>query len=183
MATKVKTITPKKLNVQAMQAELVKIMSRVADTLEEDFKDTTKHWDHKVSFDKHTQVTGSRIVAEVQTDDEIYGYVVLGTRPHVIEPKKAGGVLAFPSAFSPKTTPGSLATSAGSKGGPTVISRGVFHPGNKPRNLHKLIAEKRARWFRDFEVAQDVARLIGVERAGVGAVDAGDDLAPRLRLQ
>jgi hypothetical protein len=79
------------------------------------------------------------------TDDDIYGYVSKGTKAHVIRARK-GGRLAFgPS--TPKTRPGSLTGSAGSRGPVDTFRRQVHHPGTKARRFDKLAAEElRATW-------------------------------------
>jgi HK97 gp10 family phage protein len=71
------------------------------------------------------------------------GYVEFGTRPHVIRPRKAGGVLVF------------------TVGGQKVFARKVNHPGTRPHpyvmpaftswvdSLGTMAAEANVRTFRD----------------------------------
>ena len=83
----------------------------------------------------------------VDTDDEIYGYVSGGTRPHAIRPKRRGGVLAFKGKYRAKTRPGVLGSFAGGSSGDAVFTQAVQHPGTQARNFDKLIFEKRKIWY------------------------------------
>lgn len=67
-------------------------------------------------------------------------------RKYTITPKKKGGVLAFPSLYTPRTRPGAGGQykGAGKSSGPTVFAASVEHPGIKPRPFPKVIA----RWAR-----------------------------------
>jgi hypothetical protein len=55
--------------------------------------------------------------------------VEFGSRPHVIRPKRAGGVLAWPASESGRRLSGRRRTNAG----PMVIARKVNHPGTRPQ--------------------------------------------------
>jgi len=138
---KVKPIHPSKLNLPAMQQELEDEANSIADDIMLDFLLTTGTWEHDVKFEKIVQVGPDSIEILVDTDDEIYGYVNNGTRPHVILPKKEGGVLAFPSAYSAKTTPGIASSHAGGSSGETVFAKGVLHPGTEARKFDEIISK------------------------------------------
>jgi hypothetical protein len=103
-----------------------------------DFKTTAATWDHTPDFAIETPSDDERIVG---TDDEIYGYVEGGTRPHVIQ-AKAGGVLAFGPGAKAKTRPRVIGSGSGSKGGATVFRPRVNHPGTDAREFSVVIAEK-----------------------------------------
>jgi hypothetical protein len=108
-----------------------------------DFLGTTRTWQNRPEFQTLVEVKGQTVTVLVGTDDRIYRYVDLGTRPHPIFPKKPGGVLAWPGAFTPKTTPGSLKSGAGSSGGDTVFAAYVLrHPGTAPRGFSEMIEKK-----------------------------------------
>src|SRR5262245_50309875 len=103
-----------------------------------DFKVTTQTWQHQPAFDTRAPDAATRTV---QTDDEIYGYVSGGTKPHVIVAK--GKSLAFPGAgFRPKSRPGAIRSNQGSKGKGVVFRKRVQHPGSKAREFDKAIAKK-----------------------------------------
>ena len=134
-----KQIKPQRLLVEAMRAALEAAANQAADEIEVDFQKTTASWTNKPIFEKLVDL-GPPITVLVGTDDEIYGYVDLGTRPHVIRPKRAKA-LRFQSGYVAKTTPGVIGSSAGGPFGDTVFSRGVNHPGTKARNFSKGITE------------------------------------------
>lgn len=103
-----------------------------------DFKVTTATWSTPVAFAKQTPSADRRIV---RTDNEIYGFVNEGTRPHVIVAH--GKALAFPGGgFRPKSRPGYIGADAGSKGKGTTFRKQVNHPGSKARGFDTAIAEK-----------------------------------------
>lgn len=62
-----------------------------------------------------------------------------GTPPHVIAPKKEGGLLVFPSIYSAGSRPGSLRTTPGVESGPLRFAREVNHPGIEPRGWTEML--------------------------------------------
>jgi hypothetical protein len=141
----VKLIIPKKLiaDPKRLARALTNAMNGVAKDVQVDFKTTTQNWQHAVDFPIESPSDYRRTIS---TDDAIYGYVNDGTRPHRIAPK-GGGVLRFNTPFQAKTVPGQIMSGPGSAGGSEVFSRGVNHPGTKPRNFDKTIKEK---WDKQF---------------------------------
>ena len=160
-----KTIKPKALNANAMRSVLLTGMRKMAPQIKKEFESTTKTWKHKPRFEwvVNTKPSGPEIL--VGTDDEIYRYVNEGTRPHDIwagayTGKSDKKTLAFPSAFTPKTTPGSLKSGPGSSGGDTVFTPMVHHPGTKARDFTGQIKKIWApRFKREMEaVMRDVRK-------------------------
>ncbi len=141
-----KLILPKKLVADPVKLTraLTNALNGVAKDIQIDFKVTTQTWDHKVDFPIQQPSAYRRIVA---TDDEIYGYVNDGTRPHRILPK--GKMLRFNTPFRPKTLPNKIMSGPGSKGTAVVFSRGVNHPGTKARKFDVAIKDK---WDKEFGV-------------------------------
>jgi hypothetical protein len=140
-----KAIHPKKkFDAKAVMATLEEAFNEASKEALLDFELTTATWNHQVKFDREVTSDQSRIRFFVGTDDEIYFYVFnkAGTKPHIIRAKRAK-VLVFPSAFTPKTTPGKITASRGSKGGPTVITPQVMHPGTKSRYPTIITIRKR----------------------------------------
>lgn len=141
-----KLILPKKLvaDPAKLSRALTNALNGVAKDIQVDFMVTTQTWEHKVPF--LIQVLGAyrRIVA---TDDEIYGYVNDGTRPHRIRPK--GKMLRFNTPFKPKTLPSKIMSGPGGKGTSEVFSREVNHPGTKARKFDVAIKDK---WDKEFAV-------------------------------
>ncbi len=103
-----------------------------------DFDVTTQTWKHRPEFtiDKGE---GRRTVA---TDDEVYGYIDDGTRPHIITAKSPNKPLTFGVGGSPKTAPRVIGSRAGTKGGTPVRAQVVHHPGSAPRDFSETIARK-----------------------------------------
>lgn len=112
----------------------------------DDFKRTTKTWKHKPTFsakvDYGASVGGVRI--QVATDDPIYGYVDLGTKPHIIKPRKKGYPLKFQTGGQPKTEPEVILSVPGRVGKNTARAMVVHHPGTKARKFTKVIANSSA---------------------------------------
>lgn len=115
-------------------------MREAAEAVKADAEKSTATWKHKVNF--IIQQDGPNFI--IATNDEIYGYVDEGTKPHVIVPKR-GRVLRFAAGGRPKTTPGKLTSGSGSAGGDIVFTPRVNHPGTKARLFTKQLAE---RWRR-----------------------------------
>lgn len=103
-----------------------------------DLSVTTQTWSHRPDFTIETS-PGSRIVA---TDDEVYGYVDEGTRPHIIIASSPFRPLVFGVGGSPKTTPRVIGSRAGKKGGTTVRALVVHHPGTAAREFTDEIRDK-----------------------------------------
>lgn len=107
-----------------------------------DYRRVTNTWHHKPDFEQVIDVDGDEVQLLIGTDDEIFGYVDQGTRPHIIMPKKPGGRLAFQSGYRAKTVPGTLKSFSGGKFGPKVVRPWVMHPGTKARRFTQMIRDK-----------------------------------------
>ncbi len=152
----IKEIKPSKLRVDALRLELLNEMRKVGTDVKKDYEKTTRTWKHKPKFEVSVSLKPPGPTLIVETDDEIYGYVDKGTKPHLIfagiyTGKSSKKALAFPSKFSPKTKPGVIGSSSGSSGGPTVFRPYVQHPGSKPRGFEEAIGKiwtpKYKRWM------------------------------------
>lgn len=148
MAAGLTAIRPRKLPIYPEKDTLAAISTALEHTGKDlivDFKKTTSTWSHKPDFrilESSGRIGGRFTSIEVGTDDPIFIYVDLGTKPHVIRAKQ-GRVLAFKTGFIAKTRPNRLLAQSGRAGaGPTVYARQVKHPGNKARNFSKMIQTK-----------------------------------------
>lgn len=149
----VKEIKPGKFNQSAIFKALEDEAKNIANDIELEYTLATATWKTQIKFEKLIQVGPSAIEVFVGTDNEIFRYVDKGTKPHKIYPKHAKA-LAFPSMFTPKSTPGVLVSGPGYSGGPTVFSQGVNHPGTKARKISQQIAKMyRAKFKRRMEAA------------------------------
>lgn len=134
-----KAVLPKKFNERAFRDAIESMAEAAANDIHGNFQTTVATWKHKVQFEKTVTFDPKQIRILVATDDEIYAYVVLGTKRHVIRPKRAK-VLAFPSAFRAKTIPNKpFVVSIGMTGEKKVFAKEVNHPGTKARNFDKVI--------------------------------------------
>lgn len=158
----VKPIKPSKFNDQAIYAALAAEAEKCANDMLLDFELTTATWDHQVKFEKEVQVGPKSIEILVGTDDEIYGYVDKGTRPHDIYPRNAR-VLAFPSGYAAKTRPGVPSSNSGGPSGSTVFAAFVHHPGTEPRNFDIIIQKD---WQPKFQKRMQAAMQAGAKASG-----------------
>lgn len=133
-----KGIKPRKLNDKAMLKKLLDEAISIANDIELDFGLTVGTWERDVEFRKIISIEKKGIAIFVGSDDEIYGYVSGGTKPHIILPVNAAA-LAFKSGYRAKTVVGQAVARQGGAFGPTIFSAGVIHPGNEPREFEKLI--------------------------------------------
>ena len=136
-----------KLNHRELDAAINQALKEFQEVAIAAHEETTENWEHKVVFrakrmDFPEKSVQPGVAVRVWTDDEIWRYVDEGTKPHEIRPKKAGGVLAFPSMFKAKTQPQSLKSGAGASGGPVVVTQAVQHPGTKARNFSAMLQRK-----------------------------------------
>ena len=160
-----RAIKPGAFNLKALEKEIRDAQRTWMTKVVKEYQGTTKHWKHRVAFTGRMSERGMVTTVEVGTDDEIYGYVDEGTKPHTIRPKRPGGVLAFPSVSAPKTKPGSLKSGAGKSGGPTVFTREVHHPGTKARKFSKQI-KKKMEPVLEADIQNAMGR--GVKKSGYG---------------
>lgn len=154
-------IIPKHIfRLPLVRAELLQEMGRQLDIIDRMYGATYRTWNHKPQFKKKFRSTRSKIVGEVTTIDVIYFWADDGTRRHVILPRR-NNPLAFPASFRPKTRPKTIGSGSGFRGGGTVFSERVVHPGQKPRNFTKTIVDRRLKFYAP-QMQRAVAR--GVKR-------------------
>ena len=154
----VKTIKPGRFKGDPMNRILRNQLRKVGNTIiREDYGAITKNWEeeNKPKIKLHTHLTARTPSPsiEIEVTGRVWNYVEEGTKPHAIfagiyTGKSKKKSLAFPSMFSPKTTPGVIGSKAGKRGGTTVFTPFVWHPGTEPRHFHKAIVKKRRPWFK-----------------------------------
>lgn len=134
--------------IDTVRLELLNTLRRSGTRIKRDFRKTTATWKRKPKFE--TKVSLRRAAAEggvaVTTNDEIFGYVDAGTKPHPIVARRAR-VLRFNSRFAPKTRPGFVGSFRGDSSGPLVFRRSVMHPGTRARRFSEAIAQLALQWF------------------------------------
>ncbi len=124
-----------------------------AKAVQVDFKVTTRTWKHQPDFT--ITHAGMNPVWDISTNDEIYGYVSQGTRPHVIKPRNARILVFKQGGFRAKSRPGFIGSNAGSPAtGETRIAKVVHHPGTEAREFAQTIANKwKVEWPRQLQRA------------------------------
>jgi len=167
MAILFKQLKPSTLRQDRMRLALLNGMRAVGRDMRKDYERTTKTWDHKPKFEMLISLVGGPTVL-VATDDEIYGYVDEGTKPHTIfagayTGKSDKKVLAFPGTFSAKTIPGVLDSRPGRRGGATILRPYIRHPGSKARRFTKTIEKIWKPKFKRYmeQTMRDVRRASG----------------------
>jgi hypothetical protein len=144
MALLFKQLKPSTLRQDKMRLALLNGMRVVGRDVRKDYKRTTKTWEHQPEFEIVISLAGGGPTALVATDDEIYRYVDEGTKKHLIwagiyTGKSDKKTLRFPGTFSAKTIPGVLDSRPGRRGGETVHTPYVQHPGSKARRFTRTI--------------------------------------------
>ena len=163
MTTLIKSIKPQRFNEEALRREFRNALKRVGRVVKNDYEAIVANWDNKPTFKVSTHVT-KRLPSpsvEVWTTDTPFVWVNMGTAGRrrgtgqtyeiwagVYTGKSDKTTLAFPSAFTPKTQPGSLESGSGSSGGEMAFAPMVNHPGVRPRRFDKQIKQKREKWRR-----------------------------------
>jgi len=153
-----KPISPKKLNISGLRAEIEKQAKPYADGVKRDFESTFSTWsqDSKPKLNVKTNINLNGAVSiEVDVVGEIYTFVHEGTKPHEIKAKNAKR-LRFTSNYNAKTVIGQIKSQSGGASGEILYRQRVFHPGFKGRNFSKLIMTKwRQPFFKAMQRALD----------------------------
>ena len=134
-------------------------MMSIARDAQEDFEKTVVTWKNKPAF----YIDERPRSYVVETDDEIYGFVDKGTKPHKIEPVNANA-LAFQGGYQAKTTPRVIASRPGGPSGSVVFAASVQHPGTEARGFTKIIL---TRWQKQVEPRMRAALKGGIEAVGL----------------
>ena len=164
-AVQIKVIKPQRFKDEAFKRAMEAAAKEAAKAMEADFDKTVATWDNKPDFEKIVSVDPN-VEILVGTDDEIYGYVNDGTRPHPIFPVRAKA-LSFQwggkGSYKAKTKPRVIGSTPGGPSGPRVSRPYVQHPGTKARKFDETIEKKwRAPFKRRMEKAMsDAAKASG----------------------
>lgn len=138
-----KAIKPSKMPTGEEYAKVMeKAVYKAAGLVLRDLQSTTRTWKHKPLFDVTITQEGGNYSVTAGTDDEIYGYVNDGTKPHAIKPKRSR-YLRFSSGYKAKTRVGIIGSVNGGSFGSDVFSKGVLHPGFPGRKFTEKIAQRR----------------------------------------
>lgn len=160
---KVTAILPKHnpFDIERMRKAIENAGKESAKAVEVDFNVTTRTWNHKPDFKiRHQQYIA---IWEISTDDEVYGYVDAGTRPHIIKVKNARFLHFYRTGFRAKSRAGWIGSNKGKAANKDeTFVKSVSHPGNQPRNFAKTIQKKWAtEWPRQLARAIRAAAAYG----------------------
>ena len=166
-AIQIKVIKPQRFKDAQFKREIEKAAKVAAKDMQKDFQLTTKTWKRKPKFEQIISVAPN-VEVLVGTDDEIYGYVNDGTRPHLIFPKRAKA-LSFQwggkGSYRPKTKPRFIGSVPGGPTGPRVARPYVQHPGTKAREFDQTIQKK---WTPRFKRLMEQAMSRAAKASGHG---------------
>lgn len=137
-----RSITPKGkiFDLSQFDRQCANALNDVIQTAKRDFEKTVATWSKKPTFNVR-RASASKLEAQVFTANEIYGYVVRGTKPHQIHVKNAPA-LKFKSGFTSKTMPRKITSRRGNSFGSWVSKRSVQHPGTEARDFDIVIAKE-----------------------------------------
>lgn len=136
-----RSIVPNKIfDLDEFDRRAKKVLDDTIKQAEREFKKTVATWRRKPEF-TIKRASSSDLKASIYTDNEIYGYVVRGTKPHQIHAKNAPA-LKFKSGFTSKTIPRRITSRRGNRFGNWVSKRSVMHTGTEARDFDIVIAEQ-----------------------------------------
>lgn len=146
-----KSIKPKKLKVDKTRLRILNELRNQGNLVKKDLERPIKTWNDPpkievlIDLDKKDATV---LIGPTGTDLQVNKFVWgdKGTRPHVIKAKNAP-LLKFKTQFTPKTTPGTLASRAGSSSPPWASKKVVNHPGTKARGWSELALRRRKKKF------------------------------------
>lgn len=143
MAKYLDIIAPKQIiDERKLKAVVTNALRGAAKAIKVDFMATTATWNKKPTFEVAEQ--GPDRVS-VGTDNEIWGMINAGTKPHIIRVKRAK-FLRFqwggPGSYGAKTKPRQFRSNKGKRGGPLNFRKSVNHPGFAARQYDEAAIEK-----------------------------------------
>lgn len=116
-------------------------INRVGKRAQTAFNEAVANWDPP----PYISYIGDASIGEIEVwcDDKRLLWVDDGVRPHV--EYAHGRAMVFQASYQAKSKPNRILRGSGSYGGSIVFARRVNHPGIKPRNISKRIAEQTQR--------------------------------------
>jgi hypothetical protein len=150
---------PPEIKVDAVRLTLLNGIRKFGTKVKKRYRETTRTWRTKPKFETVVSLKGvggrKGPTAIVYTDSQIYAWVDYGTGQAAgnradrypiwagyYTGKSDKKVLAFPSVFEPKTTPGVIGSTSGFKGDVDTFTPYVLHPGIEPRRFTEIISEE-----------------------------------------
>lgn len=119
-----------------------------SDDIQSTGRDTVREWKNKPDFGETVYNSLDRIEVIVKPKGnkkviKIFGYVDLGTKPHIIMPKVPGTYLKFRGGYSARTQPiAKYNVGSGMSFGSWASKAIVYHPGSKGRFFLKTYLDE-----------------------------------------
>jgi len=155
----------KAFNPFGFRNEIVKQVADRVDFIKQDFEATTATWDTRVVFQRTYNIAHDEISGGVHTSNQVYCWVVLGTKKdYPIVPRNAK-LLRFQNQYQAKTSKFVIGSQSGGKFGLWAERLSVVHPGIEAREFHITIATRHKRHFVN---SIRLAMNEGVRRSGHG---------------
>lgn len=142
-----KPIIPKKSKIVSPEAfvqRTYKVMDTSGNEIKAEYKKTVRGWKRKPQFSSRVVFSGGNRVLQVYpsgTNARQYIWVDLGTKPHIITPKR-GAWLYFYAGFKPRTRKGWIGSGTQKYFPPKVQAEGVNNPGIDSRDFSETIAKQ-----------------------------------------
>lgn len=141
-AKMIKEVSTKSLS-KLIDDALSDVADSIADELETKFESTVDTWNEYVKFDRRVRNANRAVTVEVSTVNQVYALVNNGARNHPIYARTLFG-MNYQKNFRPKTRVRVIGSTPGGKFGNRWVRRRMVvpnHPGHKPREFDKVIAE------------------------------------------
>lgn len=145
---------PKAFNSQAFRLEMVRMTAKITKDMEKDYRKTTAKWKKKPTWLREVNYSSSKITTFVGTENEIYGYIDYGTKPHLIVPRRKTVLRFLGSSYGGSGRP---------KGGDYVFAKYVNHPGFKGYKHSKRLLKK---WKPLSKKRFDAAMRVAAQKSG-----------------
>lgn len=152
-----KFIKPKRnpFDYTKYESEIKEELSDLGAEMVEEFNEITSDWETDITFRAEVRVEQDAVKLQVRPrgNTRIWRYVDEGTRPHIIQVRKAR-TLAFQTGYSARTRPGQAHVGSGTATGSWRFPKVVYHPGTEAREFTPTIMH---RYEPDFKRAINTA--------------------------
>lgn len=159
MIITVRPIKPGKMDLRAIDAEVMKVLQAEGKRDVVDFQRTTRTWKNKPKFAYIARIRGMKDAvvrsglaswvhgsAVVGKEQEVWAMLNQGTRRHPIIARRAK-LLRFRKGYRAKTTPRKMSSRSGGAKGDFVYAKQVMHPGTQAREWTETEYKRRIKPF------------------------------------
>lgn len=140
--SKVEAIIPPDFKSAAAQRAFEKQLKTISRDWQKELEKTTRTWNDKPTFKVTLKRMPKLYAVRAEVSDMRWIWIDEGTKDRPIVPKRPGGVLAFPSQFTPKTRKRYIGSRRGSSGPPMVFTRRVEHHKIEAREWTPMLSRR-----------------------------------------